>query len=64
MSRRNSRGRSPEKLWEWDKVAIKYQRSVDAEEARARAKILEEIAIKKRAQDQRQLKLAKKGGRP
>jgi hypothetical protein len=50
--------------WDWDKVAFKYRRSVDVEEANARARIQKEIAAKKREQEQRLPKLRKKGGQP
>jgi hypothetical protein len=48
--------------WDWDKVAFKYRRSVDAEEANARARIQKEIAAKKREQEQRLPKPRTKGG--
>jgi hypothetical protein len=64
MNGRKSINRYPEKSRDWDRVALKYQRSVDAEEARARAKILKEIATMTREQKQLQLKLDKRGGRP
>jgi hypothetical protein len=64
MSRRSSIGRYPEKPWDWDKVALKYQRSVDAEEAKARASIQRENAARKREQQQLKLKFSRKGTQP
>ena len=64
MSRRNPISRYPDKPWDWDKVALKHQRSVDAEEARARAVIQQEIAAKKPEQEKLARKLRKKGGQP
>ena len=52
----------PRQSQEWGKVALKYQRSVDAEEAKARARIQKEIAAKKRDQEQLALTLRTKGG--
>jgi len=56
MSRRNSISRYPQQPGDWDKVALKYQRVVAAEEARGAAKILQEIAAKKLEQAQFQLR--------
>ncbi len=61
MSRHNSTSRYPEKPSDWHKVALKYQRSVDAEEAKARALILKEIAAKKTEKQQPEPKLRRKG---
>jgi hypothetical protein len=55
MSRRNPINRYPQQPEDWGKVSLKHQRPVDAEEARARAKILEEIAAIKREREQLQL---------
>jgi len=54
----------PRQPRDWEKVGLKYQRSVDAEETKARAEIRRELEAKKREHEKPRLKLNKRGGRP
>ncbi len=54
----------PRQPWDWEKIGLKHQRSVDAEETKARAEIRREIEAKKREHEKPRLKLNKRGGRP